>query len=170
MTSGDAVSINPTKILVPIDFSASSHQALEAATGLAEKFKAELYLLHVIPGHCSLILPQDVSQNAIIEAERKAATEHFAVSTAALKEKGIHCKTSVEVGDDVAGTILDVIDREQVDLVVFTTHGVSGWYPQVFGSIAEKLVKLVQSPILLLRTPKPESSAKVSYSGMMEWW
>ena len=62
------------------------------------------------------------------------------------------------------------VDREQADLVVFTTHGLSGWYPQVFGSIAEKLVRLSPCPILLLRTPKPESSARVSSGRMMEWW
>jgi hypothetical protein len=53
---------------------------------------------------------------------------------------------------------------------VITTHGHSGWYPQVFGSVTEKVVRLVQCPVLLLRTAKPESSAKVAYSGMMEWW
>jgi nucleotide-binding universal stress UspA family protein len=45
----DVVSVIPTKILVPIDFSPSSHTALEAATELAEKFHAHLHLLHVIP-------------------------------------------------------------------------------------------------------------------------
>jgi len=76
----------------------------------------------------------------------------------------------VEVGSDVASMIIDVAERDDVDLLVFTTHGLSGWYPQVFGSIAEKLVKLAQCPVLLLRTPKPESTAKVPFGRMMEWW
>jgi nucleotide-binding universal stress UspA family protein len=169
----DAVSVIPTKILVPIDFSASSHTALDAATELAEKYRAELFLLHVIPEYPAVALPEGVSETAIVEEAKKAAADHFEVSQAGLKSKGVKATTSIEVGDDVAGTILDAIDREKADLVIFTTHGLSGWYPQVFGSIAEKLVRLAPVPVLLLRTPKPETSAKVPFgrSGRsMEWW
>lgn len=170
MQHEDAVIVNPRKILVPVDFSPSSHQALEAATSLAQKYGAELYLIHVVPEFATAVLPEHVQQETLIEAERSAAKERFTVSKAALDQKGVKCTVQVEVGSDVAGTILDAIDREEVDFVVFTTHGLSGWYPQVFGSIAEKLIRLVQCPTLLLRTAKPESSAKVSYTGMMEWW
>ena len=160
----------PTKILVPIDFSESSHAALVAASGLADKFGAELYLLHVIPQYPWEALPQGVSEAAIIDEAKKAAAGHFAISETSLRAQGVKATTSIEAGADVAGTILDAIEREKADLVVFTTHGLSGWYPQVFGSIAEKLVRLVPCPVLLLRTPKPESSAKVPSGRMMEWW
>ena len=53
---------------------------------------------------------------------------------------------------------------------MISTHGVSGWYPTVFGSIAEKVIKLAPCPVLLLRTSKPKSSTKVSSSRLMEWW
>ena len=46
-------------------------------------------------------------------------------------------------------------------MVVISTHGISGWHPFVFGSIAEKVVKLVQCPLLLLRSAKPESEPKI---------
>lgn len=170
MSFADEVSIVPSKILVPVDFSPSSHDAIEAASELARKFGAELYLLHVIPEFAGIALPETVSQESLVEAERKVANERFALSKAMLSEKGIQCTLSVEMGSDVAGTILDAIEREKADLVVFTTHGLSGWYPQVFGSIAEKLVRLVQCPLMLLRTRKPESMAKVPATRMMEWW
>jgi len=170
MSTSPSASIVPSTILVPIDFSPSSHQALEAATELAEKFGAKLYLLHVIPEYPGYMLPESISQQSIIDESRKTAEEHFEVSLAGLKAKGIAAAAHVEVGSDVAGSILDAIDRENADLVVLTTHGHSGWYPQVFGSVAEKLVKLVQCPLFLLRTSKPESSAKVPFGRMMEWW
>ena len=78
--------------------------------------------------------------------------------------------SSVEIGDDVASAILEVAEREKVDLVVISTHGLTGWHPLVFGSIAEKVMKLVACPVLLLRTPKPASSAKVASGRLMEWW
>lgn len=160
----------PTKILVPIDFSPSSHAALEAATELAEKFHAELYLLNVIPEFPTVALPETISEEAIIDAAKKAAAEHFEISQAGLKAKGVKATTAVEVGSDVAGSILEAVDSQHVDLMVLSTHGLSGWYPQVFGSIAEKLVKLAPCPVHLLHTAKPETSAKVPFGRSMEWW
>ena len=52
-----------------------------------------------------------------------------------------------ETGNDVASNIMIVIERERIDMVVLSTHGMSGWRPMVFGSIAEKVVKLVQCPL-----------------------
>ena len=63
-----------------------------------------------------------------------------------------------------------MIEREKIDMVVISTHGMTGWHPLVFGSIAEKVVKLVECPLLLLRSKKTVSSAKVKSGRMMEWW
>ncbi|MGC2619325.1 MAG: universal stress protein [Acidobacteriaceae bacterium] len=43
------------------------------------------------------------------------------------------------------------------DMVVIPTHGISGWHPFICGSAAEKVVKLVQCPLLLLRSVKAPS-------------
>jgi nucleotide-binding universal stress UspA family protein len=66
------------------------------------------------------------------------------------------------------GNIMEVVEREQVDMVVISTHGISGWHPLVFGSIAEKVVKLVQCPLLLLHSAKP--GAKNASARSTEWW
>jgi nucleotide-binding universal stress UspA family protein len=65
---------------------------------------------------------------------------------------------------------MEVVEREHVDMVVISTHGISGWHPLVFGSIAEKVVKLVQCPLLLLRSAKPESGVKKPSGRATEWW
>lgn len=168
--SEHTVSAVPTRILVPIDFSSSSHTALEVATELADKFHAELVLLNVVPESAVVALPEGVTEESIIDAAKKLAEGHLAKSKKSIDGKGITVKTSVPVGYDVAGTILEAIDTEKIDQVIISTHGCSGWYPTVFGSIAEKIVKLAPCPVLLLRTPKPKSSAKVTSSRLMEWW
>jgi nucleotide-binding universal stress UspA family protein len=170
MPEAGTFSAVPTKILVPIDFSSSSHNALEAAIELAEQFHSELSLLHVIPEIPTVALPESVSEAAIIDEAKKVAEKHLAKSKKSLDAKNISAKTSVEVGDDVAGAILDAIDRDQIDYIVISTHGRSGWYPCVFGSVAEKIVKLAPCPVLLLRTPQPKGSAKVKPTRLMEWW
>jgi nucleotide-binding universal stress UspA family protein len=65
---------------------------------------------------------------------------------------------------------MEVVEREHIDLVVISTHGISGWHPLVFGSIAEKVVKLVECPLLLLRSAKPASDVKTGSGRSMEWW
>lgn len=158
----------PTKILVPIDFSASSHVALDAATELAERFGAQIFLVAVIPEFPDRSVPDSITEATVVERATEVAAERFAVSEAALSAKGIRASSSVEIGNNVAGTIIEVIERESADLVVITTHGMSGWFPHVFGSIAEKLVRLVPCPLLLLRSPKPENNATMSRPA--EWW
>ena len=94
MSEAGAFSAVPTKILVPIDFSPSSHAALEAATELADKFHAELFLLNVIPEFPTVALPETVSENVIIEAAKKEATGHFATSQKALDAKALKATTT----------------------------------------------------------------------------
>src|SRR5258708_19386002 len=98
MSEAGAYSAVPTKILVPIDFSSSSHTALEAATELADKFHAELYLLNVIPEFPTIALPESVSEGLIVDAAKKEAAGHLAVSKKPLDAKGLKATTIVEVG------------------------------------------------------------------------
>ena len=160
----------PTKILLPIDFSPSSQAALEMAADLAQHFHAELYLVNVIPFFPTTTFPDLIPETEFIQAERTFAERHLAKCHAVLTARGVKSASSVEVGNDVAGNIMEVVEREHVDMVVISTHGISGWHPLVFGSIAEKVVKLVQCPLLLLRSAKPESGAKNPSGRASEWW
>lgn len=160
----------PTKILLPIDFSPSSQVALEMASDLAKHFHAELHLVNVIPMFPTTTLPDFVPEGEFIEGARKFAEQHLAKCHAALSSRGVKSTSSVEVGNDVAGTIMDVVEREHIDMVVISTHGISGWHSLVFGSIAEKVIKLVQCPLLLLHSAKPDTGVKISSGRSMEWW
>jgi nucleotide-binding universal stress UspA family protein len=160
----------PTRILLPIDFSPSSQAALEMAADLAQHFHAELHLVNVIPFFPTTTFPDLIPETEFIQAARTFAEHHLAKCHAALAARGIKATCSVEVGNDVAGNIMEVVEREHIDMVVISTHGISGWHPLVFGSIAEKVVKLVQCPLLLLRSAKPESRAKNPSGRESEWW
>jgi nucleotide-binding universal stress UspA family protein len=170
MPEANSFSAIPTKILVPIDFSPSSHAALEAAADLAQHFGAALHLVHVIPMFPATTMPDFIPEAKFTEEATKEAERHFAAVIKDLTGKGIKVSSSVEVGDDVASSIMEAVEHENADLVVISTHGLTGWHPLFFGSIAEKVMKLVACPVLLLRTPKPASSAKVASGRLMEWW
>ena len=160
----------PTKILLPIDFSPSSQAALEIAADLALHFHAQLHLVNVIPMFPSTTLPDFTPENEFIQNTRSHAERNLAKCHKLLREKGVDSTSTVEVGNDIVGNIMEVVDREQVDMVVISTHGISGWHPLVFGSIAEKVIKLVECPLLLLRSTGPEAAAKTPSDRSIEWW
>ena len=160
----------PTKVLLPIDFSPSSKTALEMATDLALHFHAELFLVNVVPFFSTFTSEYAVPQVQFQQEEKTRAERHLAKACAVLTTKGVKAGSSVEVANDIAGCIMEVAGREHVDFVVISTHGLSGWHPLVFGSIAEKVIKLVQCPLLLLHSAKPETGVKTPSNRSMEWW
>jgi nucleotide-binding universal stress UspA family protein len=160
----------PTKIMLPIDFSPSSQAALEMAADLALHFHAELYLVNVIPMFPTTTLPDLIPESAFIGERRDFAETHLGRTIKALEAKGVKATSSVEVGNDIVGNLMEVVEREHIDMVVISTHGISGWHPLVFGSIAEKVVKLVECPLLLLRSAKPETGLKTKSDRSIEWW
>jgi nucleotide-binding universal stress UspA family protein len=149
---------NPARILVPVDFSTSSNAALEAAQDLALQYGAEIVLLHVVPMFpvvTGMEFPASVyPQEDYLRETVRQTSERLALAGAALKEFGFKVRWSVETGNDVIGNVLHVIEREKADMVVLSTHGMTGWRPTMFGSIAEKVIKLAPCAVLLLRTPK----------------
>ena len=148
----------PTRILVPTDFSSSANIAVSTAAAFANAFGSAIYLLHVIPmlpivpepGYPAMIFPE---QEYLADAKRYADQKLLASAKILLSE-GIEATFGTEVGNDVVGNIMTTLKRERSDLLVISTHGLSGWRPIVFGSIAEQVTKLVECPVLLLRTPK----------------
>ncbi len=160
----------PTRILLPIDFSPSSQAALEMAADLAKHFHAELHLVHVIPMFPTTTIPDLIPEAEFIQERRTFADRHLAKCHAALAARDVKSTSSVEIGNDVAGNIIEVVEREHIDMVVISTHGISGWHPLVFGSIAEKVVKLVQCPLLLLRSAKPDVSGEIPAGHSTKWW
>jgi nucleotide-binding universal stress UspA family protein len=160
----------PTRILLPIDFSSSSQAALEMAADLALHFQAKLHLVNVIPMFPTTTVPDLIPESEFIQETRRFAEGHLAKCIKRLEAKGVKATSSVEVGNDISGNLMEVVEREHIDLVVISTHGISGWHPLIFGSIAEKVVKHVQCPLLLLRSTKPESGAKSTSDRASEWW
>jgi len=139
-----------------MDFSASSDAALAAATDLAQHFQAELRLLHIIPTTPDFNGSDFFPETSVLQEARAEIEEKLAGYAAAILARGIRTSFSIEVGNDVADTIALVIERE--------THGMTGWRPIVFGSTAEKVIKLVQCPLLLLHSAMPVTSSEKSIS------
>ena len=143
------------KILCPSDFSETAQKALDEAVELALLVKAELVIVHVVP-----VLPPAPSDPnvsfAVPEYERALhheAEQRLHAMAAEISGKGLTVHTAVGHGD--AGTEIVRIAREEgVDLIVIGTHGTTGWQHVLFGSVAEKVVRLAQRRVLVIPAPR----------------
>jgi nucleotide-binding universal stress UspA family protein len=160
----------PKTILLPIDFSPSSQAALDTAVDLALYFHSEIILVNIVPSLSIFTLTYSVPNVALEQKMKAHAEQLFTKCSAALTAKGVTSRHCIKVGNEIAEDIVELVGREHADLLIISTHGISGWHPVVFGSVAEKVVKLVQCPLLLLRSAKPETDATRSTVRSTEWW
>jgi nucleotide-binding universal stress UspA family protein len=151
--------IDLRRILVPTDFSKHSDNALRYAVAFAEKFGAELHLLHVVQD-LALFVPEAVLAAGALPT---APVEQFrAAAQTALQRMvaGLHLP-GVTVHPEVAeGVPFDAIIRfarqRTVDLIVMGTHGHTGLAHLLMGSVAEKVVRKAPCPVLTVRHPEHE--------------
>lgn len=148
--------INVKSMLCPVDFSEPSRKAVEVARDLAEHFSAELVLLHVVPlvptphpGEAPLDFDVVAYRKILFDAGRTRLEE---LRTDVIGEK-IPVRTRLTEGDP-ASDIVEVAREEDVDAIVTATHGETGWRRLVFGSVAEKVVRTADRPVLIIHGPK----------------
>jgi len=160
VSNANKAAFSATKILLPIDFSPSSEVALEAATGLAEQFHAGIHLVHIIPEIPDFNGSDFFPETAVLQERRETVEEKLDARKEQLMLKGVSASFSIETGNDIVGSLMRVIKREKTDMVVISTHGMSGWHPLVFGSIAEQVIKQVNCTLLLLQSHQRVSAAE----------
>lgn len=143
------------KILCPTDFSQPSYEALKVANELSLHFSSDLYLVHVIS---PIPVPPGVMNSAgfnipayvreVEENSKKLLDE--AANQMVSKKVRVHIMT---IHGKAADEIIRVADEQEVDLIVIATHGRTGWQHFVFGSVAEKVVRLAKAAVLTVKAP-----------------
>ncbi len=125
------------RILVPLDFSGKSRQALLYAAPIAGKFSARISLLHVLPPKCTPV--------------RKAA------ALKRLRETGQKMLPPSLLGEFLVRTgkpereIIAAARQLDADLIALTTTGQTGLKRLLEGSTAEEVVRLAPCPVLTVR-------------------
>lgn len=150
------------KILYPTDFSEASYEALKAANELALHFSTELYLVHVLSlvpiAEASAYYP-GATDSSVLEEMKTSAKNSLQEIVEQRVPKELHTHQIVELGG-AADEIIRIGEEEKVDLIVIATHGQTGWRHLVFGSVAEKVVRLAQCPVLTIRAPHTHCSGR----------
>lgn len=140
------------QIVVPIDFSDTSHKALQYAVPFAAQFGARLILLHVIepfalPAELSYVPPEveNAGQTAM-----KGALEKLA--ELCQQQIGWKCLSQASVRMGVPWQEITAVARESAaDLIVIATHGHTGLKHVLVGSTAERVVRHASCPVLVVR-------------------
>lgn len=137
------------KILIPIDFSETAFIAIEHAAYIAQTFKAELVLLHVVERHWeqfSIIQPEMVVPNPseitnIIEKKlEQIAADVFSKYNVK--------STSITSNGSIFSEIISVADEHDIDLIIMGTHGTKGFVEFFIGSNTYKVVTQSFCPVL----------------------
>lgn len=138
------------KIVVPVDFSDQSVEAVDVALSLAEK-PTSLYIIHVLPvltDYEAGVLFNTVDDQARIRHTEQALRERLSAAQYA----GFHPQVAFgDPGHEIAG----YAEQIAADLIILPSHGRTGLTRLLIGSVAERVVRLAHCPVLVLKAPVP---------------
>jgi universal stress protein A len=152
------------KILCPTDFSEPALAALKVASELAQHFAASLLVVNIVP---PVPVPtRPIAGSTLPEPDLSPAfdvTSYLMALTNSAKEglenlvnehvsQGISVQLSVSSGQPDL-EIIKIAKQERADLIVIATHGQRGWRRFLFGSVAERVVRLAEGPVLVVHGP-----------------
>ena len=139
------------RILVPIDFSNLSKDALPYARLLAEVFSAEIVLGTVIEQYP--IAPpygMEVSAQFVVPMMRAARAELEAIADELRQLTDVKVKVKVSAGTPFQ-ELCNIAAGCAADLIVLTTHGYTGLKRMLIGGTAERVVRHARCPVLVVR-------------------
>jgi len=142
------------RLLIPLDGSSLSKLALPVGEELAAKLEIVVTLFQMattirpfgdISGSGSYIDYTKANE----DEERRVGSEMIVLAEE-LKNKGLNVTHIITTGSDAANEIIELCKKNNVDLVIMSTHGRSGLGRWVFGNIAEKVLRHGETPLLLV--------------------
>lgn len=146
------------RILVPVDFSDPSLQALDYAIEFGRRFKPEFVVLHVLepvyyPGAGDMYGP-GYDMGLVYQEIERATRDQLSRVAATLQKKRLAVRTLLRVGT-AYHAIVETAKRLKADLIIMSTHGRTGLSHVLMGSVAERVVRSAACPVLTVRGQKP---------------
>ena len=141
------------QVVVPLDGSSLAEQALPLAFSIAQALSIKVVLLRATPTtlihHSGNYLNAPVEE--ILEEEAGAAVQYLHDTALKLNEESLsHVDERVVYGSP-ASTIIDAVHDLSNCLIVMTTHGRSGVERWFMGSVADRVIRRSDCPVLLIR-------------------
>ncbi len=140
------------KIACCTDFSKNAELAFEAAVEMAEKYNAELDLLHILPpvinpmmSDNEWIIPDD-SQNSLFTQLKTRMEQVYGGRI----DKVIKHKLIVLSGH-ISTEILKYLKEKQIDIVILGSYGLTGMGLVLFGSVAKRVSHKAPCSVMIVR-------------------
>ena len=147
-------------LLVAVDFSPFSEEALLFAGRLAEKLKARLLVLHVIhdPAEAPGFYAQKGKKKKFLQSMEEAAEEMMEEFLLKMRQAYPDlvpikkAKPLLVIGTPVT-RIVEVAEKKQVDMIIIGSHGRTGLSHLLIGSKVQRVVQLSHIPVTVVKTP-----------------
>ena len=144
-----------TEILVPLDGSPLAEAVLEPAVALARLWDGEVTLVQVVhpvvlDSEPVLPFPAGYSDKATA-IQRESAQDYIRDVAERLRESGVKASGVAVMGGGIADTLINLARPERVSLVAVATHGRGGFRRLMVGSVADKLMRAAEVPVLIVR-------------------
>lgn len=146
------------KVLVPVDFSEESMNALRFAVDLTAKSGGEIGLLHIIAMPVlqdSPRMPVERYRGPLIDKMKTAAHFKFLQLIQEHNRENVRISTDVLVNNHIHQTIAKHAEKHNFDTVIMGTRGASGIREWIIGSNTEKLVRTCPVPVLAVKKYTP---------------
>ena len=140
-------------IMVPIDFSDYSKNALRYAVQFAKSFHSKIFLIYVVE---PMIYPADFSMGQVAIPSADIDMHGRAEEELQKLASDIGSELPVEIMIKTGKPFFEINDaakEKDIDLIIIATHGHTGVEHLLFGSTAEKVVRKAPCPVLTLREP-----------------
>jgi universal stress protein A len=152
------------KILVPVDFTAHSAEAIRRAVDLVQHYSASLTLLYVyepldyaMPEGYAVYTPEQVGRllDEFKERLHQLAREVEAMGVSRVESQVLNGAAALE--------IVAAAKQQNFDLIVMGTHGRRGLSHLLMGSVAERVLRTAHCPVLTVKATEEEAAPASSH-------
>jgi nucleotide-binding universal stress UspA family protein len=148
------------RLLVPLDGSRRAGSALPFATVLVQAHHADLMLVHVVSkpemARQMPLTQEDLDlMNRFVERNQDEGNKYLEQIRAQLP---VNAETRLLISDNIAATLQNFSEQEQIDLLILSAHGYSGEAKWPYGSITNRFITDGTMPLLIVQDLPNEAS------------
>jgi nucleotide-binding universal stress UspA family protein len=143
------------RIMVAFDGSKDATSAVRLAASLSKRFSSELIVIHVfgspsvgLSAASGMPLP-DYSE--LEDAAKAAGEKVLAAGMQVAAESGVEAKGELKESPSVVEALVEYAEKQNVDLIVVGTRGMTGFRKLIMGSVSSGLVGHAHCPVLVAR-------------------
>ena len=154
-----------TTIVTPVDFSENADKIARSAAYVAGKFGAALHLIFVVQNfedYSGFFVPPVNLPNLeeeLLESAQQRMEGFVESNKEAITAAGVSELHSMVLTGDVTDEILQYVRDNDSGLIVMGTHGYKGLERIMFGSVADKVVKIACCPVMTINPYRDDCEA-----------